>query len=92
MRCAGALRLPAVDIAAGAARTQAWIGDRAFETFEDSPAGQIARRATLLAPVRPGLVVSDDAIADCSVRVSEAEWARFVDVCNALRTVHARAS
>ncbi|MFZ0832517.1 MAG: hypothetical protein WAM92_05425 [Mycobacterium sp.] len=28
LRCTGALRLPALDIAAGAARAQAWIGDR----------------------------------------------------------------
>ena len=31
-------------------------------------------------PIEPGLVVSDDAIADCAVRPANAEWARFVSL------------
>jgi hypothetical protein len=60
--------------------------------FADGPAGQILELAKLLAPVRPGLVVSGDAVADYAVRPREAEWSRFVDACNLLRTVCAESA
>lgn len=84
-RCGGALRVPALDLVAGIDSAQAWIRDRVFQSFADSPAGQIVRLAELLSPMGPGLVVSDDAVDDCAVRPRQAEWARVVDVCNLLR-------
>ncbi|HEX9176258.1 MAG TPA: hypothetical protein VF874_09260 [Mycobacterium sp.] len=89
IRCNGALRVPQLDLAAGVDSAQAWIRNRVFQSFADSPAGQILKLAELLAPVRPGLVVSDDAVADHGVRPSKAEWARFVDACDGLRDAHA---
>jgi hypothetical protein len=91
-RCGGALRVPELDLAAGIDSAQAWIHDRVFESFADSPAGQIVKLAGLLAPVAPGFVVNDDAVADCAVRPSKAEWARFVDACHSLRTDHAESA
>ncbi len=84
--CKGALRIPEVDLAAGADSAQVWLRNRVFQTFADGPAGQILEIAKLLAPIEPGLVVSDDALANCVVRPTEAEWTRFVDACDALRT------
>ena len=84
-RCNGALRVPELDLAAGIDSAQAWIRDRVFQSVADSPAGQILKLAEVLAPVGRGLVVSDDAVADYAVRPSKAEWARFVDACDALR-------
>jgi hypothetical protein len=89
IRCNGALRVPQLDLAAGVDSAKAWISNRVFQSFADSPAGQILKLAELLAPVRPGLVVSDDAVADHGVRPSKAEWARFVDACDGLRDAHA---
>ncbi len=91
-RCKGALRLPPLDLAAGADRAQTWIRNRVFESFADSPAGHIVQLAQLLAPIGPGLVVSDDALADCAVRPTEAEWARFVDTCSSLRSGRAKSA
>lgn len=79
-------------IAAGIDSAQAWIDDRVFESFADSPAGQIVELAELLTPVAPGFVVSDDAVADGAVRPSKAEWARFVDACNSLRATRAESA
>ena len=63
--------------------------DRAsLQSFADGPAGQILQLAKLLAPLGPGLVVNDDALADCAVRPREDEWACFIDACNVLRAVH----
>ena len=90
--CDGALRVPELDLAAGIDSAEAWIRKRVFQSFEDSPAGQILKLAELLESVRPGLVVSDDAIADCAVRPSKAEWARFVGVCDLLRASHAESA
>ena len=87
--CDGALRVPELDLAAGIDSAQTWIRKRVFQSFADSPAGQILKLAKLLAPVGPGLVVNDEAVADCAIRPREAEWARFVDACNLLGTVHA---
>ena len=58
----------------------------------DSPAWQIVKLADLLAPLGPGLVVSDDAVADFAVRPREAEWARFVAACNLLRADRAESA
>lgn len=88
-RCDGALRLPELDLAAGAASAQAWIRDRVFQSFADSPAAQISKIAGLLAPIRPGLVVSDLAFDDCGVRPREDEWARFAAACGELRAARA---
>jgi hypothetical protein len=76
--CEGALRVPELDLAAGIDSAYAWIRKRVFQSFVDSPAGQIVKLAEMLAPTNPGLVVSDDAVADCAVRPREAEWAAFV--------------
>ncbi|HEU4363540.1 MAG TPA: hypothetical protein VFR27_18825 [Mycobacterium sp.] len=85
LRCNGALRVPEVDLAAGIDEVQAGIQQRVFQSFADSPAVQIVALAKLLAPGRPGLVVSEDAITDQAARPTEAEWARFVDACDGLR-------
>jgi hypothetical protein len=92
LRCMDALRIPELDLAVGVDSVRERIRNRVFEGFADSPAGQIFKLAKLLAPVRPGLVVSDDALADCAVRPTEAEWARFVDACNLLRTFRAESA
>jgi hypothetical protein len=84
-RCRGALRMPAVDVAAGIDSAQTWIRRRIFQSHADSPAGQIGQLATLLSPIGPGLAVSDAAFSDCGTRPHADEWARFVASCNALR-------
>ncbi len=89
IRCKGALRIPELDLIAGVDSAQAWIRNTVCQSFADSPGGRILKLGKVLAPVGPGLVVIDDAVADCAVRPREAEWARFVDACNFLRTVHA---
>ncbi len=89
LRCRGALSMPELDLAAAAGRVQARIRDRVFQSFAESPAGQISKIAKWLAPVGPGLVVSDDALVDCGVRPRADEWTRFVAACLALQAVPA---
>lgn len=100
IQCKGALRVPELDLIAGIDSAHAWIRDRVFKSFSDSPAGQIVKLAGLgvppacggVTPVRPGLVVGDDAVADCAVRPRKAEWARFIEACNVVRAVHAESA
>lgn len=91
-RCKGALRVPELDVVAGIDSAQQWIHDRVFQSFSDSPAGQIMKIAGLLNPLAPGLVVSDDAVADGAVRPRPAEWAEFVEACNLVRELHAESA
>lgn len=91
-RCKGALRLPELDLAAGIDSARQRVRDRVFQSFADSPSGQIRKLAEMLAPIRPGLVVSDDALANCAARPTEAEWARFVGACDLLRGVRAESA
>ena len=91
-RCAGALRVPELDVVAGIESAETRIRERVFESFEDSPAGHIAKLAGMLAPVAPGFVVSPDAIGDCGVRPTKAEWSRFVSACDLVRSVDAESA
>ena len=90
--CQGALRVPSVDLATGIDNAREWIAKRVFQSFAHSPMGQVANLAEMLAPIRPGLVVSNDAVDPSVVRPTNAEWARFVDACDALRASAARAA
>ncbi len=84
-RCEGSLRVPDLDLVVGIDSALTWIRKRVFQSFEDSPSGQVAQLAELLAPVGPGLVVSDDAVADRAARPRKDEWTRFAAACNGLR-------
>jgi hypothetical protein len=92
VRCKGVLRLPELDVAAGIDTAQAWIRSRIFQSFADSPAGHVVDLAKMLTPIQPGLVVGDDALADCGVRPTEREWAHFVEACSLLRRSHAQSA
>jgi hypothetical protein len=92
LRCRGALRIPELDLAAGVDSAEERIRQRVFQSFADGPAGKIFKLAELLAPVRASLVVSGDALADCGVRPTEAEWNRFADACDVLRTARAESA
>lgn len=91
-RCDDALRVPVLDVVAGINSAEAWIRERVYESFEDSPAGQIVKLAELLAPTAPGFVVNEDAVSDVAVRPTTAEWSRFVTACDLLRGTHARSA
>jgi len=91
-RCDGALRVPEVDVSAGIDGARARIHKRVFESFEDSPAGHIAKLAGMLAPLAPGFVVSPDALDDCGVRPTKAEWSSFVGACDLTRSVDAESA
>ena len=84
--------VPELDVVAGTDSAEAWIRKRVFESFEDSPAGHIAKLAGLLAPVAPGFEVSSDALSDCGVRPTKAEWSRFVSACDLVRSVDAESA
>lgn len=84
-RCAGALRLPDLDLAVGAESARSWIAKRVYQSFADSPAGHIAGLAKLLDPLAPGLVVGDDAATNSGVRPTPADWDRFSAACDELR-------
>jgi hypothetical protein len=92
IRCQGALQVPELDLVAGTDRAQTWIRDRVFQSFSDSPGGQIRKLAELPMPIKQGLVVSDEAVADCAVRPRNAEWASFVEACNVVRQFHAESA
>ena len=91
-RCDGALRVPELNVVAGVESAEAWIRKRVFESFEDSPAGHIAKLAGLLAPVARGFEVSSDALSDCGVRPTKAEWSRFVRACELVRSIDAESA
>lgn len=92
LRCKGALLLPELDLAAGVESAQAWIRRRVFQSFADSPAGQISKIAGWLAPIEPGLVVSGDALSNGGEQPTAAEWDRFVAACGVLRTDRAESA
>lgn len=83
--CGSAMRVPELDLVGGVDLAESWIAKRVFESYEDSPAGQIATLAGMLAPLAPGMEVGSEALADFAVRPTAAEWARFQQACALLR-------
>ncbi|MCV7281734.1 hypothetical protein H7J88_19070 [Mycolicibacterium flavescens] len=83
--CGPALGVPGLDLVEGVDVAEAWIRERVFESYADSPAGQLANLAGMLAPLAPGLEVGADALTDFAVRPTTAEWARFEEACARLR-------
>jgi hypothetical protein len=57
-----------------------------FQSFSDDPAGHAVALTELLAPVGPGIVVSENATVQDPTRLKRMEWAHFVNACDALRT------
>lgn len=80
------MRVPELDLVGGVDLAESWIAKRVFfESYEDSPAGQIATLAGMLAPpLAPGMEVGSEALADFAVRPTAAEWARFFQQACAL--------
>ncbi|OBI18798.1 hypothetical protein A5712_21265 [Mycobacterium sp. E2327] len=91
-RCGSALRLPELDLADGIDRARARIRSRVYQRFTDSPAGQVLELSKLLAPIGPGLVVSDDALAKSGALPRDSEWARFVEACDLYGRGHAESA
>ena len=52
----------------------------------------IAQLAGMLAPLEPSFFVSPDALDDCGVRPTNAEWSRFLGACDLVRSVHAESA
>ncbi len=80
-RCRGGLRVPDLDVAQGVTSARDWLRERIFQSFEDSPLGQMDKLIGILSDVAPGLAVGPDAIADRPGRPSSAEWAAFERAC-----------
>ncbi|MGH3562482.1 MAG: hypothetical protein ACRDTN_11950 [Mycobacterium sp.] len=91
-RCGPALRLPDLDLAAGADSARAWIRRRVYQSFADSPAGHIAELAKVLDPLAPGLVVDGQTAVNGEARPTAAEWTRFVAACGELRARRAQSA
>lgn len=83
-RCGPALRLPELDLAAGAESARAWIQQRVYQGFADSPAGMMVKLVGMLAPGEPQLAVGLDTTGETGTRPSPTEWARFESACAAL--------
>jgi hypothetical protein len=90
--CDGALRVPALDVAERIEVAQEHIRKRVFQSFSDSPAGHIVALTELLAPIGPGMVVSQDATFQDPTRPRHVEWARFTNACDGLRFNRARSA
>jgi hypothetical protein len=85
-RCGPYVTAPALDIGSGVAEAQSWLRKRVFQSYADSPAGQIASLAALFdASGLPSPEVSPDALSDIGVRPTAAEWQRFERACAQVR-------
>lgn len=81
-RCGSQITAPAVDIADGARAARSWLQKRVFQSYEDSPAGQLANLAGLIAADGlPAPEASSAAVCDTGERPTAAEWARFEQAC-----------
>ncbi|MGE2715550.1 hypothetical protein ACQI4L_15955 [Mycolicibacterium litorale] len=86
-RCGSFITAPALDVDSGVGEAHAWLKKRVFQSYEDSPAGQLSRLAELfVADGLPSPEVSASAVSDAGERPSPAEWACFERACAQVRT------
>jgi hypothetical protein len=91
-RCAGALRVPELDVAAGTTAAQDWLRRRVFQSFEDSPAGAIAGLMKLFDPSGPALEAGMNDVITSPFQPDHASWNRFEAACGQLRDVYTRSA
>ncbi|BBY88036.1 Uncharacterised protein [Mycolicibacterium tokaiense] len=77
----GCLTRPDLDVGKGITAARDWPQGRIFQSFEESPLGQMDKLIGLLSDVAPGLAVGPDAVADRPGRPTSAEWAAFERAC-----------
>lgn len=86
-RCGSQIKAPAPDIASGALEARKWLQKRVFQSYEDSPAGQLANLAGLIdAAGLPAPEISTSAISNTGERPTPQEWARFEQACAAIES------
>ena len=86
LRCGSHVTAPALDIGAGIDEVQSWLKKRVFQSYEDSPAGQIE---SLVAQIEgeglPSPEVNPSAVGDVGERPTPAEWHSFERACALVR-------
>jgi hypothetical protein len=91
-RCAGALRVPELDLVAGTITAQDWLRQRVFQRFEDSPAGVIAGLMKLFDPKGAELEAGMNDVINSPFQPDHASWNKFEAACGRLRDVYTRSA
>lgn len=91
-RCEGALRVPEIDLAAGATESLNWLRKRVFQSFEDSPAGAIAGLVTMFDPSGPVLEPGMNDVINSPLQPDRASWNRFEAACRQVRELYTRSA
>jgi hypothetical protein len=86
--CTGAVTVPKLDLDAALDEVESWLRKRIVQSFDESPAGKIAELAQMLAPIAPGMVVSDCALENSMTRPTRDEWAAVERAFERVRTEH----
>ena len=81
-RCAGHVTAPALDIGAGIDEVQSWLKKRVYQSYAESPAGQLE---SLVARIQdeglPSPTVTPAAVTDAGDRPTQDEWRSFERAC-----------
>lgn len=85
LRCGPNVTAPELDITSGVMEAESWLQKRIFQSFEDSPAGHIARLAALFGAGESNAEANSSSAARAAALPNGAEWTRFETACAQVR-------
>ena len=84
-RCGPSIVEPELDIASGVVAAESWLRRRAFQSYEDSPAGAISQLAGMFGVPDADSEVDTSTVLQVGERPTSAEWGRFERACAQIR-------
>lgn len=84
-RCRSSIAAPELDITSGIIQAESWLEQRVYQSFDDSPAGQVSNLARLMGANERDIEVNSRSVMQVGEKPTAREWERFKAVCALIR-------
>lgn len=85
LRCGPHITAPGLDRVAGIMEAESWLRQRVYQSFDDSPAGQIAGLARAFGAPEEELEPNSSSVMHAGEKPTAREWERFEAACVQVR-------
>lgn len=81
LRCGPCITAPGLDITAGITEAASWLRSRVYQSFNDSPAGDVASLARAFGALERDMEVNSSSVMQMGEKPTAREWERFEAAC-----------